>query len=180
MSFVRQAQSLLFVIGLCGACACTGPIRISTHPDPAPAMGGYRTYSWMSRTLPTDAQPEVASLDTRIRAAVDANLSLKGYLQRPMNIPDFLVGYRTATQYKTTESFGDFYKYKQAGGTQAPQGSFGRGFEEASLTLELIDAKTRQVLWRASAASVIGEEAARDRVPEAVRLMLEKLPAAAR
>jgi hypothetical protein len=142
-------------------------------------MHGYVTYSWISRSVPTGAgEASVASLDSRIRAAVDANLSLKGYLQRPFSAPDFLIAYRTATQYKTTESVEEFYDYRQAGGQGAPQESFGRGFEEASLTLELIDAKTRQTLWRASAASVIGEHTAADRVPEAVRLMLEKLPPA--
>jgi hypothetical protein len=133
----------------------------------------------MSRTIPTESgQVAMASLDARVRAAVDTNLSLKGYLQRPLSAPDFLVGYRTATQYKTTESVKEFYDYKAAGGAGAPQESFGRGFEEASLMLELIDARTRQVLWRASAASVIGEKPSADRVPEAVRLMLEKLPPA--
>lgn len=179
MPFVRPSQHLFLAVVLCAICGCGGPIRVTTHPDPAPSMHGYRTYSWMSRTLPGDpARSGVASLDARVRAAVDANLSLKGYVQRPMNVPDFLVGYRTATQYKTTESFGEFYNYKKAGGQQAPQESFGRGFEEASLILELIDARTRQIVWRASAASVIGEQAASDRVTEAVRLMLEKLPPA--
>jgi hypothetical protein len=89
-----------------------------------------------------------------------------------------LLGYRTATQFKTTESVEEFYKYKQAGGQGTPQESFGRGFEEASLLLELIDARTRQPLWRASAASVIGEQGTGDRVSDAVRLMLEKLPPA--
>ena len=142
-------------------------------------MTGYRTYPWISRTIPTDSgQVALATLDARVRAAVDANLSLKGYLQRPLNAPDFLVGYRTATHYKTTESVLDVYNYRQAGGEQGPQEVFGRGFEEASLTLELMDAKTRQILWRAAAAAVIGEKPSRDQVGEAVRLMLEKLPPA--
>ena len=169
---------LLVIAISCSVSACGAGIRISSHPDPAPDMRGYRTYSWMSRTLPSDTQEgAIASLDARVRAAVDANLSLKGYLQRPLNAPDFLVGYRTATKYKTTESVKEFYDYKTAGGQGPPQESFGRGFEEASLMLELIDARTRQVLWRASAASVIGERRTVDRVPDAVRLMLEKLPA---
>jgi hypothetical protein len=176
MSFASKA---IAVAVLCAVSACGTTIRVRSHPDPAPNMLGYRTYSWMSRTVPTNAgQVEIASLDTRIRAAVDANLSLKGYLQRSLSVPDFLVGYRTATKYKTTESFREFYDYRKSGGELGPQESFGRGFEEASLTLEIIDAKTRQVVWRAVAASVIGEKGGGERVSEAVRLMLEKLPPA--
>jgi hypothetical protein len=133
----------------------------------------------MSRTARVDPnQVQIADLDARVRAAVDANLSLKGYLQRPLSVPDFLVGYQTTTQYKTAESIQEFYAYRNAGGDQGPQEVFGRGFEEASLLLELIDARTRQILWWASAASVIGERTSSDRVPEAVRLLLEKLPPA--
>jgi hypothetical protein len=125
-------------------------------------------------------QINIASLDVRIRAAVDTELALKGYLQRSSTAPDFLIGYRTATQFKTTETVEEFYAYKQAGGDEAPQVAFGRGFEEGSITLELIDARTRELLWRASAASVISEKpASADRVKQAVRLMLEKLPPAA-
>lgn len=143
-------------------------------------MVGYRTYSWMSRTVPqnTPGQVSIASLDTRVRNAVDTNLALKGYLLRSLSIPDFLVGYRAATKYKTTESFREFYDYRQSGGEMGPQESFGRGFEEASLTLEIIDAKTRQTVWRASAASVIGEKGSTERVNEAVRQMIGLLPPA--
>lgn len=178
MPIIRPRFGLLVCMILLSSLGCGGPIRISTHPDPAPNLQGYRTYSWMSRALPSSTQLNLASLDARVRAAVDANLSLKGYLQRPLSAPDFLIGYRTVTQFKTTESVGEFYNYRQAGGEQGPQEVFGRGFEEASLTLELIDAKTRQPIWHASAASVIGEKASADRVSEAVRLMLEKLPPA--
>lgn len=173
----RRSVHAFVIAALClGAC---GTIRVSSHPDPAPPMRGYRIYGWMSRGIPVDAgQVAIAGLDTRVRAAVDANLALKGYAQRPRSVPDFLVGYRTATQFKTTESIRDVYDYRQAGGQQSAQESFGRGFEEASLTLELIDAKTRQVFWRASAAAVIGEQRGGDRVSEAVRLMLDKLPPA--
>lgn len=181
MLALRRSQRFLVVILTLCATACGGPVRISMHPDPPPNLVGYRTYGWMSRSVPSPAvEPSIAGLDARIRAAVDAQLSLKGYLQRPLSAPDFLVGYRTATQYKTTETVEEFYAYKQAGGNEAPQVAFGRGFEEGSLTLELIDARTRQLLWRASAVAVISERPAGDRVPEAVRLMLENLPAATR
>ena len=175
MSFARTFLLLSLVsLSILGC----GTIRISAYPDPAPDMQGYRTYSWMSRATPPPDRDRaaIASLDARVRAAVDANLSLKGYLQRSLSVPDFLVGYRAVTQLKTTESLRELYDYRLAGGGKAVQDSCARGFEEASLTLEIIDTKTRHILWRASAVSVVGEKRGGDRVAEAVRLMLEKLP----
>lgn len=116
-------------------------------------------------------------MEAWVRNPVDCQLQAKGY-QRAFRAPDFLVAYDLSFEEKTAESFRDLYSYHRAGGKAGIQNAFAQGFEEVVLTLEIIDARTRRLLWRASAAAVLGPEGGRDRIAEAVRSLGQRLPAA--
>jgi hypothetical protein len=115
-------------------------------------------------------------LDNTVRRAVDLELDAKGYQHGAPTVPDFLVTYRVAVQEKSAESFADLYAYRRAGGSEGIQDAFARGFEEGTLTLEIIDARSRQTLWQAAAVMVISRESQRNRINEVVRMMLQRLP----
>jgi len=162
------------------AIACAGHVRINSVPDPPPSLRGYLTYTWISQEPPTAGRDgsRAAALDAKIRSEVARWLEIKGYSYRTLGAPDFLIGYRVQVKEKDTETFADLYAYRQAGGTDSVSEAFGRGYEEGTLVLEFFDARTRQRLWQTSAAAVLGHEPTTDRITQAVRRMLEKLPRA--
>jgi hypothetical protein len=176
---VRTVLGVLIAIALLG---CSATVRVRSAPDPPPSLRGYRTYGWISRDLTPGERrgSSFAAADARIRGEVERRLDAKGYRHRTLTAPDFLIAYRVSIEEKNAESFRDLYSYHRAGGKAGIQEAFAQGFEEGVLALEIIDARTRRTLWRASAAAVLGPDAGRDRVAEAVRLIVDRLPDAER
>ena len=160
------------------ACGPLAPVRVDSWTAPNADLGGFRTYEWTSPMIAASAsrpRDPIAAIDRRVHAAVDAELAAKGYARRASADPaDFLVGYDVAVEEKDTGRFSELLRYKAAGGTKEAGQSYAEGFEEGTLVLEIVDARTRQVAWRATARTILNEDDPQRRIEEAVHAMLAR------
>lgn len=159
--------------------ACGPRVDVQAERSQIATFPRYRTYVWASSVVParTTGEMDASLLDRRIRDAVDRRLAAKGYV-RTEGTGTLLVDYDVRTREADTESFRDYFRYRRLGGSQDPGESFVAGYQEGTLVLQLFDARTRELAYRASATTVIDEDVDRDRLDDAVGRMLADLPPA--
>ena len=124
-------------------------------------------------------------MDTRIRVAVAAELQAKGFAREQVADPDFLVAcyplyhqrrYRT----RTSVGFGGGGWYRPWGYRVGTSFSQVHHYREGSLIIEIVDAKTNQLVWQGSDEGVLtgldDPDRANDAVASAVKETLAKFP----
>ena len=124
-------------------------------------------------------------MDKRIRAAVAAELQAKGFTREETADPDFLVAcypvFRTR-HYRTTTrvGFGGGGWYRPWGYRVGTSFSQVHQYQQGSLIIEIVDARTNQLVWQGSDEGVLtgldDPEQANDAVASAVKDTLAKFP----
>jgi hypothetical protein len=169
--------TLLFCTTLLAAC---GP-RVVVHAERSTiaTFGRYGTYAWASGATParSAAETEASLVDWRIRNAVDRGLAAKGYV-RTTGAASLLVNYDVTVRQQDAYSFREYFRYRQLGGSEGMGSSWVQGYEEGTLVLYLVDARTQEMAYRASATAVIGSGSDAKRLEDAIGRMLADLPAA--
>lgn len=124
----------------------------------------YKTYAWIQQPTTAIGSAKAAQqmntlLDKRIKDAVNTQLAAKGMTLVAEN-PDALVIYHTGIDNKIeVQDYG--YTYPRYG----YGGWYGGGqvdvyeYNEGTLIVDLIDAKSDQLVWRGTATKVIDETA---------------------
>ena len=171
---IRLLPALLAVL-----CGCGPRIDVRAERSTIATFGRYGTYAWATPAAParSAAETEASLLDWRIRNAVDRALAAKGYT-RTDGAASLLADYDVALRERNTESGQDNVRYRRQGGTKDMGESFVAGYEEGTLVLQLVDARTRVLAYRASASAVIEPNGDRGRLEKAIEQMLADLPAA--
>jgi hypothetical protein len=176
---MTRPRLCFLLLALATVLGCTGnKMLIRAELDPAANVGTYRTFAWLpvQPGIPGDPRQDNIILDRDIRATVDQSLVEKGYVKASSGTPDFLIGYRADIREKVIHSILDYYEYRQAGGTDAVTDAYVFGHEEGSLTLDVVDGRSRQLVWRASATAVVDPTQRKTRIEEALRRMLAQFP----
>src|SRR5262249_56506770 len=88
----------------------------------------------------------------------ETKLGEKGYTRSTSGKPDFLIGYHTIDHNRIIDSVHDYMDYRDRGGTDDPQDAYAFGYIERTLMLEVYDAPSQQLLWRASASAVVNDD----------------------
>ena len=169
----------LLALATLAACASEIPLRIEAERSPTADFYTYRTYAWMFPPLQETAQRPRggrALLDWRIRSAVDRQLSARGFEKASSGRPDLLIDYHIELREKNTETFSDYLAYRKSGGQEWLTEAYVFGYQEGTLTIEIDDAATRHLLWRASATGLVEPERQEERVNAAVQRMFERFP----
>ena len=170
------------MVALLALAGCTPTMQVSAERDPNADLLAYRSYAWLAAP-PKDPQFSNATadlLDWRVRTAVDTEMRARGYTRVAPEAPDLWARYRIQIRETNVESFQDYYWYRLGGGSESPQDTFVFGYEEATLIVELLDAQTQQLVWRASVAAPRSKESQPERIAQAVALMFDKYPILAR
>jgi hypothetical protein len=145
----RRLAALLSVL-LVAACSNKPPVR--TDRDQYADFSRYRTYAWSAdvpaEPAPGDPDPALAALAWQTRTATAAQLANRGYLLTTAGDADVMVAVRCTVDERHANTVRAFARYRSAGGTQPIDEAYTFGFEEATLTVELYDAATRQMVWR--------------------------------
>ena len=150
-----------------------------------------KTYDW----LPIHEKADISSLDIkRIRNSVNSQLKIKG-LKIISDNPDFLIVVHVGKEQKLSiTNWG--YDYGPYGGYwggygYGPYGGYWGGYwgpggvstyeyEEGSLILDFVDAKSKELIWHGSAKAVVGNEKTPEerqkKIYETVQKILEKYP----
>lgn len=178
----RVARTLLAAVTSLAGCFVyqnPGAVEVTSHAVPGMSLSQYRTYAWKSRgmqmTDPTRAS-ELEQRDWMIRNAVDEELRARGLMARP-NEPELLVEYGTEFKYKETETIEDYREYVRRGGTEPPGKANVFGYQEATLTVTLVERRSNRLLWRGVARGVTSQaEDPSIRLREAIRQIFAEIP----
>jgi hypothetical protein len=158
---------------------CSASPTIHAESNPMANFAAYRTYAWGSADTPLleplPAAPPLSGVqDWSIRNAVDASLAARGWTVS--SNPDVFVVYGVAVHEMNTSTFSEYARYVSEGGRQGMAEAFVTGYQQGTLYLDLYDARTRQLVWHASASAVVSSGENTDLVRTAVEQMLAKLP----
>ena len=176
----------LFLLSLVLLAGCGG-LKVSHDYDTGYDFGHASRYAWAEPPV-TEAGPHTNPLnDRRIREAIDAVLPERG-LRRDDRAPDLLVRYRFRVEQKertsTVSVFGSVGNWGRHGGVSigmgAPVTSVSTPYQVGELTIDLLDAGDRRLVWRGTGRAELGgdaDPAQRSRVlREAVRAILADYP----
>jgi hypothetical protein len=118
----------------------------------------YKTYSWQ------EIKPPDSLWDARIKTAVGAQLSAKGWTQVNSGGDVAIVAIKTTQTQRTLHTFYDNYG-DFGGGWRRRLWRFGESdtteqdYKDGTLVVDLFDARTKQLIWRGSAEDMPSNEA---------------------
>lgn len=133
-----------------------------------------KSYRWADIASKSDASPLVIQ---RVGAAVEGQLKAKGYMAAE-GAPDFLVATHVGRQTRIQVADWGY-------GYGPRTGWHGGGvdlytYEEGSLVVDIVDARTKELEWRGTATAVVDPgatpEERTERINEAVAKMFEDFP----
>ena len=134
-------------------------------------------------TAPTVHRGNDPFLESRLRTipqVIERVLAEKGFQKDPNGRPDFRVAYRVATEKGRIDSFQDYGWYKRAGGSKDLGTAYVTGYEEGSLTIDIVNASSERLLWRGTARAVVDDAIPtterQARLERAVRQLLQSFP----
>lgn len=170
--------------------ACATRIPVSLDFDPAIDFKQLHTYAWTREEPPPTPPDPLTESDTllrqRVESAVDAELRVRGYRKTFDTVPDFWVAYHATTQrkmdvipYQASFGYGGWWRPYYWGVAYAPS-YYVREYDERILVLDMLDGKTRKLIWRAKSRYAVDEETTPQektaRTWQAVQRMLQGFP----
>lgn len=154
---------------------CATTMSVSSHIDREVDFGQYRTYDWgPADALPTgdarlDANPRFKD---HLQGEVEKQLAGRGLALAPAGTADLLIHYHAHVSERIDPASVDqSYGY----GGQA------RDYEAGTIVLDIVDARTRRVVWRGWAQDAVapllaGDDEMTRKIHEAVTRMLARFP----
>jgi hypothetical protein len=175
-----KKNTLLFIL-VVGLAACNPTLQVSYDRDKSINIDDYKTYGWLDvkaiENRNNDPRYYNELTDKRIKAAVDKEMAGKGYSSVQAK-PAMEMHYHIIVENKTTVisepmgiTYGDYWARKIS--TSYP-------YREGTLIIDIMDAKTNQLVWRGSGTDVITVEMTKDpetAINKAVKEILKKFPA---
>jgi len=168
-----HAFFVLFLMGFVVSCSTIYGVQYDY--DKQADFKSLKTYDWM--TVPETANIDILNVE-RVKKAVNAELQAKG-LMMTSNNPDFLIAEHLGKKDKVqVTNWG--YNYDQYGMDLGPQGVDTYQYEEGSLILDFVDAKSKKMIWRGVAKAEINNtdtpEKTEKLINEAVQEILKNFP----
>jgi hypothetical protein len=160
--------------------ACAPKIPVHVDGSSRPSLAGYRTYAWTAAPpdpKAADHEPEMQVFDWQVQTTAQNALAGKGFI-RSDRAPDMLVVLRTDVGEKYSETIGDYFYYRDAGGQKPLFNAFSLGYEEATITFEAYDAASRVLLWRGRTAVAMDAPHRDRRAVDSIVELLKTFPTA--
>ena len=171
---LRLRFSLLCMAVLFAATAAF-PREISTDFDHHADFSRFKTYSWSKVDTPNNLW------DERVKEAIDQELSAKGWTQVENRADVAIVAIKTTQTEKTLQTF-----YDGLGGGWRWRGFGGFGesttteqdYKEGTLVVDMYDASTKQLIWRASAEDMLSDKAEKNEknLDKGIAKMFKRFP----
>jgi hypothetical protein len=172
-----HAFFILLLMGLVVSCASVYDVQHDY--DKQADFESLKTYDWM--TVPEKADIDNLNVE-RVKKAVNAELQAKG-LMMTSNNPDFLIAEHLGKKDKvqvTNWGYGYGPHGGYWGGYWGPGGTSTYEYEEGSLILDFVDAKSNKMIWRGVAKAEIDNvdtpEKKEKLINEAVQEILKNFP----
>lgn len=181
MSPIRRAVVKWSAIALTGvlvtACA---PMRVRSYDVPHTTVAAYRTYDWAGGDLGSTGDPRLDSnrfFVERVQQTADAELRRRGYERIGTAAPDLMlhIHARVVQRLDTSE-------LDRTHGRCLQEGCRTYLFDEGTLLIDFVDARTDALVWRGwaegSLDGVVDDQAWMNRViDKAVTAIFGRLPA---
>ena len=179
---MRKRVSFKAIVTLAVLFLGCSPIYTEHDFDPGADFASYQTFSWidMSDVLPQNARQADPSFQKRIQDDINKELAEKG-LSKQDNDGDLLVIYYLNAQEMTATGgtvygVSDLYAQSRVGGGDSTSTDLTQGM----LTVDLVDGKTKNLVWRGSAENAMKEgitnKGVYDIVDKAIKKIFEKYP----
>jgi hypothetical protein len=179
---IRLGFALALGIGLAAFSSGCASIQVATDFDRTADFSSKRTFTFVDGHVWVNGQIDDANtlVKQRIRAAIVAALTAKGLTETTTN-PDLMVTYlagaRTRTEIEATPyplGPGPYW----VGGWWEPGyvDWWTRTYNEGTLIIDLIDARTKALLWRAYVKSEVNPPVSQEQINKAVAKAFEKYP----
>jgi hypothetical protein len=146
--------------------------QVKTDYDRTATFDQYKTYSWQK------VQTKDPLWVDRIKSAVDAELTAKGWTQVPSDGNISLIAMETTKNQQTLNTFYDGF----GGGWR--WGGFGDStttvdnYQVGTLVLDMFDTQTKKLVWRGSASDTLSNKADKNikNLDKGVQKMLKQFP----
>jgi hypothetical protein len=171
-SFRRAVVWTLSFVAMLGAAFAQ---QVKTDFDHQANFSQYKTYSWQ------EIKPTNSLWNARIKNAVDAQLTAKGWTQVDNGGDVAVVAIGTTQTERTLQTF-----YDGMGGGWRWRGMGGMGeattteqdYKEGTLLVDMYDGKTKQLIWRGSAQDTVSNKAEKNEknLNKGVAKMFKKFP----
>ncbi len=180
-------RSITFLLLTLLVASCVPAARVTTDYDDSINFSAYETFDWMTPpgdiNDPLRAYPAVAF---RIKNAIENNLEDKDFVKVDDD-PDFYVVYHASVERTLSRTYIDTWGYYYPRYRRYPrprryppvyQGFvYVDTYEQGTLVIDIVDARTNELAWRGAATGVIGDPArAREKIDEAVHEILKSFP----
>ena len=165
--------------------SCT-TLQVATDYNPGFDFGNLKTYAWLTHesSSGSDVRINNALVNDRVVAAVDAQLSGKGY-HMAETAPDFYVTWLGAIDRKIrVDTINDFYGPYWYGSYPCCWPYSGRTYiseyDEGTLIIDVLSAADHKLVWRGSGKDYLRESGSPEettrRINEAVSAILSEFP----
>jgi hypothetical protein len=172
--FIRTLLSALALLLVVPVSGCASGPQIHVDMDARANMKAYKTFAFFN-TLSTDSAAYASLLSTRLKAATRAQLERNGYTYSE-NEPELLVNfYLKVVNKQEVRSTGGYYGYRA--------GYYGTwtgypyvetvNYKQGTLSVDLVDAKRKQLVWQGVAEGEVSEEAQQNPGPAIDRVVAE-------
>ena len=190
---VVLAPLTLLLVLLCTGCSS---MQVTVDHDPGYDFADLKTYAWLDEPTTRSSEPWTGNplLTKRIRAYADEELAQHGY-QRvdDPSAAQFLVGHFVTLEKKTDVTVvNDYYNYPgapgwyqarwqyHAGGYYGPSRTYVTQYNQGSLIIDLIDARSSELFWRGVATDEVNfsrsPEQRQKQLREAIAKLFEDFP----
>jgi hypothetical protein len=177
---------LWLLAGAAAFVSCSSGMRVSTTVSPAANLTGlmrFRVLTPPSRRDGRQAADDpmlVNSITNRaLHEQVTQAFRLRGYVLDERNA-DFTVAYYASARERLDVTLWDYGYAPRWGGWGRRPGYTARPFTEGTLIVDVVDARTSELLWRGRASAEVSDEPAafRARLREAVDRIVSRFPEA--
>jgi hypothetical protein len=166
--------------------ACGSGIDTNSDWDPTANFSAYQTYAWVAGAYESGYGDLV---DTRLQAAIEANLNAKGLRKATRAADaDLGVGFQVTTQDRTTYQTvssgwpGGYYGgYGYGGWGGGSSTTYASNYTDGSLIIGLFDLESKQMVWQGVGTKTLssGDQSPEERaknINDAVAKIMENYP----
>jgi hypothetical protein len=166
-------------LGLCLAgillTGCGSMLRVTTDYNPSVDFQFYKSYAWIPEGPTEKGDGGEPLLDSdlirgRIRRAIENELQLKGFERVGLDQAQILVDYHAALGKELRAHTIDRH-YRHGGWSEVEV----REYQTGTLIIDLIDAKSRELVWRGTGTDYIQKTATPEQREENIRAAVQRI-----
>ncbi|RIL05091.1 MAG: hypothetical protein DCC71_11740 [Proteobacteria bacterium] len=154
-------------------------VPVAVERDPGARYGAWKSWSWLPRSPVARGDTAWTLIDERVRSSFEREMKARGLRKVERERPDFLVTYYAALDAPIDAKA---IAYAAGGplGARSAANAMGQ-YEQGSLLLDVLDAKSGKLVWRGAGRRVIEPEQTpaerRERIDAAVVSMVDEFTA---